>query len=151
LPSLEEQSFEKKLYATYISYLPQEDLLYPLMTHMDERGSFTELIRTMTGGQFSVNITRPGITKGGHWHHTKTEKFVVVSGRARIQLKKIVANADGQSDAAIDYHVSGEKIEVVDIPPGYLHAITNEGDRDLITLMWCDECFDQEKPDTFCR
>lgn len=143
IPDMTEGSFEKKLYATYLSYLPKNQFSYPLKMNIDERGSFTEILKTADRGQFSVNISRPGITKGEHWHHTKNEKFVVVSGNALIQLRQI------DSDEIIEYHVSGEKIEVVDIPTGFTHNIINEGDTDLITFMWCSECFNPEKPDTY--
>lgn len=112
-------------------------------TNKDERGSFTEIIRTPERGQFSVNISKPGITKGNHWHNTKNEKFLVVSGRGLIQFRKV------GSDEIINYHVSGEKMEVVDIPPGYTHNIINEGNADLVTFMWCNECFDPANPDTY--
>lgn len=143
VPDMTENSFSKKLYATYLSYLPTDKFSYPLKMNVDERGSFTEILRTADRGQFSVNISKPGITKGEHWHHTKNEKFVVVSGKGLIQFRKI----DG--DEVIDYHVSGDKIEVVDIPTGYTHNIINEGDTDLVTFMWCNECFRPEKPDTY--
>lgn len=143
VPDMTENSFVKKLYATYLSYLPTDGFSYPLKMNVDERGSFTEILRTADRGQFSVNISKPGITKGNHWHHTKNEKFVVVSGKALIQFRKI------DSDEVIDYHVSGDKIEVVDIPTGYTHNIINEGDTDLVTFMWCNECFNPEKPDTY--
>ena len=118
--------------------------------NIDDRGSFTEILRTKDRGQFSVNISKPGITKGNHWHHTKNEKFVVVSGKGLIQFRKVGINPQtGKEYPIIDYHVSGEKIEVIDIPTGYTHNIINEGDTDLVTFMWCNECFDQEKPDTF--
>lgn len=143
IPDMTEGSFEKKLYATYLSYLPKHQFSYPLKMNIDERGSFTEILKTADRGQFSVNISRPGITKGEHWHHTKNEKFVVVSGKALIQLRQI------DSDEIIEYHVSGEKIEIVDIPTGFTHNIINEGDTNLITFMWCSECFNPEKPDTY--
>ncbi|WP_320128742.1 capsular polysaccharide biosynthesis protein CapF [uncultured Sphaerochaeta sp.] len=136
-------SFEKVLYSTYLSYLPEDQFSYPLKMNIDQRGSFTEIIRTEDRGQFSVNISKPGITKGNHWHHTKNEKFVVVQGKALIQFRKI------GTDAVIDYHVSGDKIEVVDIPTGYTHNIINEGNSDLVTFMWANEVFNQEKPDTY--
>lgn len=136
-------AFEKALYSTYLSYLPKDQFSYPLKMNRDNRGSFTEMIRTADRGQFSVNISKPGITKGNHWHHTKNEKFIVVSGKGLISFRKI------GSHEVIDYHVNGEKIEVVDIPTGYTHNITNEGDTDLVTFMWCNECFDPEKPDTY--
>ena len=136
-------AFQKALYSTYLSYLPEDQFSYPLKTNVDSRGSFTEIIRTADRGQFSVNISKPGITKGNHWHHTKNEKFVVVSGRGLIQLRKIGA------DKVLNYHVSGDKIEVVDIPAGYTHNIINEGSVDLVTFMWCNESFDPNNPDTF--
>jgi len=136
-------AFEKKLYSTYLSYLPENEFSYPLTMHSDPRGSFTEILRTADRGQFSVNISKPHITKGNHWHHTKNEKFVVVAGKGLIQFRKV------DSDEIIDYHVSGDKIEVVDIPTGYVHNIINEGDTDLVTFMWCNECYNPEKPDCF--
>ncbi len=135
--------FAKALYSTYLSYLPKDAFSYPLKMNVDDRGSFTEIIRTLDRGQFSVNITKPGITKGNHWHHTKNEKFVVVAGKGLIQFRKI------GSDEVIDYYVSGDKIEVVDIPTGYTHNIKNIGTEDLVTFMWCNECFNPEKPDTY--
>lgn len=143
IPDMTEDGFVKKLYATYLSYLPADQFSYPLKMNVDERGSFTEILRTFDRGQFSVNISKPGVTKGEHWHHTKNEKFVVVSGRGLIQFRKI------DTEEIIEYHVSGEKIEVVDIPTGYTHNIINEGDTDLITFMWCSECFDPQRPDTY--
>lgn len=142
LPDMTENSFEKKLYSTYLSYLPEEEFSYPLVMHEDARGSFTEILKSTNRGQVSVNISKPGITKGNHWHHTKNEKFVVVSGKALIRFRKY------GEDRVIEYHVSGDKLEVVDIPTGYTHSIINEGDTDLVTLMWCNECFDPGKPDT---
>jgi UDP-2-acetamido-2,6-beta-L-arabino-hexul-4-ose reductase len=136
-------SFTNKLYATYLSYLPKDKFSYPLKMNIDDRGSFTEILRTIDRGQFSVNVSKPGITKGQHWHHTKNEKFVVVSGSGLIQFRKI------GSDEIIDYHVTGDKIEVVDIPTGYTHNIINEGKTDLVTFMWANECFNPKKPDTF--
>lgn len=135
-------SFEKVLYSTYLSYLPEDRFSYPLRMNTDNRGSFTEIIRTEERGQFSVNISKSGITKGNHWHHTKCEKFLVVSGKALIQFRKI------GTEEVIDYHVSGERLEVVDIPPGYTHNIINEGEADLVTFMWANEPFNPEKPDT---
>lgn len=143
VPDMSANSFSKKLYATYLSYLPKNRFSYPLKMNIDERGSFTEILRTADRGQFSVNISKPGIIKGEHWHHTKNEKFVVVSGKGCIQFRKV------DSEEIIEYHVSGEKIEVVDIPTGYTHNIINEGDTDLVTFMWCSECFDPKKPDTY--
>lgn len=135
-------SFAKALYSTYLSYLPEDRFSYPLRMNVDNRGSFTEIIRTAGRGQFSVNISKAGITKGNHWHHTKCEKFLVVSGKGLIQFRKI------GTENVIDYHVSGEQLEVVDIPPGYTHNIINEGEADLVTFMWASEPFDSDKPDT---
>lgn len=143
IPNLEEGSFAKKLYSTYLSYLPKETFSYPLEMHCDDRGSFTEMFRSPERGQVSINISKPGITKGNHWHHTKNEKFVVVSGRGVIRFRKI------DEDEVIEYHVSGDKLEVVDIPVGYTHNIENLGETDMVTVMWCNECFDPDKPDTY--
>ncbi len=134
---------ERSLYSTYLSYLPEDQFGYLLKMNMNQHSSFTEIIRTLDRGQFSVNISKPGITKGNHWHHTKNEKFLVVSGHCLIQFRKI------DSDEIIIYDVSGEKLEVVDIPCGYTHSITNIGDTDSVTFMWCNECFDPNHPDTF--
>ena len=136
-------AFTNKLYATYLSYLPEDAFSYPLKMNCDDRGSFTEILRTENRGQFSVNISKPGITKGNHWHHTKNEKFVVVSGKGVIRFRKI-----GETKVH-EYFVSGDKIEVVDIPVGYTHNIENLGDTDMVTFMWANECFNPEKPDTF--
>ena len=137
------EPFAKKLYATYLSYLPEDGFSYPLITHSDHRGSFTEILRTENRGQFSVNISKPGITKGNHWHHTKNEKFLVVSGHGVIRFRKI------DSEQVLEYFVSGDKLEVVDIPTGYTHSIVNLGDTDMVTFMWANECFDPDKPDTY--
>ncbi|MGB4661071.1 MAG: capsular polysaccharide biosynthesis protein CapF [Mobilitalea sp.] len=134
--------FEKKLYSTYLSYLPINQFCYPLKMNIDSRGSFTEIIRTMDRGQFSVNIEKPGITKGNHWHHTKNEKFIVVSGKGLIRFRRI------DTEEIFNYYVSGDKMEVVDVPVGYTHNITNIGDNDLITFIWANEVFNPEKPDT---
>ena len=142
LPNMSDP-LEKKLYSTYLSYLPENAFSYPLRMNKDERGSFTELFRTPDRGQVSVNVAKPGIVKGNHWHHTKTEKFLVVSGKAQIQFRKL-----GENDI-LEYHVSGEKLEIVDIPTGYTHNIINEGDTDLVTVMWANEPFDPQKPDTY--
>ena len=142
IPDMTEGGFCKKLYSTYLSYLPEEAFKYPLKMNVDDRGSFTEIIRTLGSGQFSVNISKPGIEKGNHWHNTKNEKFVVVSGNALIQFRK------PGSENIISYHLSGQKLEVVDIPVGYTHNIINEGECDLITFMWCNECFNPDRPDT---
>lgn len=142
VPDMTPNSFEKKLYSTYLSYLPKNSFSYPLIMHEDERGSFTEILKSMNAGQVSINISKPGIVKGNHWHHTKNEKFIVVSGTGTIRFRK------HGCDEIIEYHVSGDKLEVVDIPTGYTHSITNEGDTDMVTLMWCNECFNPGKPDT---
>lgn len=137
-------AFSKKLYSTYLSYLPKEKFSYPVKMNIDDRGSFTELIRTASCGQFSVNISKPGITKGQHWHHTKNEKFVVVSGHGLIQLRKI------DTDEVINFEVNGDKMEVVEMIPGYTHNIINLSETEnLVTFMWCNECFDSNRPDTF--
>lgn len=136
-------SFTKKLYSTYLSYLPKEKFSYNLKMNVDERGSFTEFVKTPDRGQVSVNISKPGIIKGNHWHHTKNEKFLVVSGKGVIRFRKI------DTDEVLEYFVSGEKLEVVDIPTGYTHNIENLGDTDMITVMWANEAFDPEKPDTY--
>lgn len=133
----------KKLYSTYLSYLPEDDFSYPLEMHSDNRGSFTEFIRTPERGQFSVNISKPGVTKGNHWHHTKNEKFLVVKGEGLIRFRKI------GSKKVTEYRVSGEKLEVVDIPCGYTHSIVNVGSEDMVTLMWANEAYDENNPDTF--
>lgn len=142
VPKLDDE-LERKLYSTYLSYLPEDDFAYPLDMHIDERGSFTEFIRTPDRGQVSVNISHPGITKGNHWHNSKNEKFLVVKGRGCISFRKYGA------DEIIDYHVNGEELTVVDIPTGYTHCITNEGDEDMVTVMWANEAFNPDKPDTF--
>lgn len=134
--------FTRKLYATYLSYLPENQFSYPLKMNVDARGSFTEFIRTPDRGQVSINISKPHITKGNHWHHTKNEKFLVVGGRGVIRFRK----PDGRE--IHEYFVSGEKLEVVDIPPGYTHHIENLGDTDMITVMWANEPFDPARPDT---
>lgn len=136
-------AFAKKLYSTYLSYLPKDAFSYPLNMHVDSRGSFTEFLRTPDRGQISVNISRPGIVKGQHWHHTKNEKFLVVSGKALLQFRKI------GTDEIIEYHLSGEKLEAIDVPPGYTHNIINEGDTDLVALVWANEPFDPDRPDTY--
>ncbi|MBE5868204.1 MAG: capsular polysaccharide biosynthesis protein CapF [Lachnospiraceae bacterium] len=142
VPDMTDDGFEKKLYSTYLSYLPKDQFSYPLTMHEDARGSFTEILRSADRGQVSINISKPGITKGNHWHHTKNEKFVVVSGKGLIRFRKY------GEDEIIEYPVSGDKIEVVDIPTGYTHSIVNVGETDLVTLMWCNECYDPDKPDT---
>jgi UDP-2-acetamido-2,6-beta-L-arabino-hexul-4-ose reductase len=134
--------FTKKLYATYLSYLPTDGFAYPLKMNEDERGSFTEFIRTKERGQVSVNISKPGITKGNHWHHTKNEKFLVVAGQGVIRFRGI------NSEDTIEYFVDDKMLQVVDIPPGYTHNIENLGDSDMVTIMWVNEPFDKEKADT---
>lgn len=141
IPDMSEP-FTKKLYSTYLSYLPENQFSYDLKMNVDARGSFTEFIRTPDRGQVSVNISKPGITKGNHWHHTKNEKFLVVSGSGVIRFRKL------DTDEIIEYFVSGDKLEVVDIPVGYTHNIENLGDSDMVTIMWVNEIFDPENPDT---
>ena len=143
LPNVKEGSFEKKLYSTYLSYLDKNDFSYPLKMNIDNRGSFTELFKTLNNGQVSVNISKPGITKGNHWHHTKNEKFVVVKGKGIIRFKKV------DESEIIEYNVSGEKLEVIDIPVGYTHSIENVGSEDMVTIMWANENFNPNKPDTY--
>ena len=144
MPSIPAGSFAKKLYSTYLSYLPAEKVSFPLKMNCDTRGSFTELLRTADHGQFSVNISKPGITKGQHWHHTKWEFFIVVAGRALIQQRKV------GSEEVLNFEVSGEKIEAVHMLPGYTHNIINLSEtEDLVTLMWANESFDPGRPDTF--
>ena len=135
--------FEKKLYSTYLSYIPEDGFSYPLIMHEDARGSFTEFLKTSDRGQISVNISRPGMVKGNHWHNTKNEKFLVVKGRGLIKFRKI------GEEKVTEYHVSGDRLEVVDIPCGYTHNITNVGDEDMVTVMWVNEVFDPEKADTY--
>lgn len=143
VPALSPDSFEKKLYSTYLSYLPTDTFKYPLTMHTDERGSFTEFLRSPERGQVSVNISKPGIVKGNHWHHTKNEKFLVVKGQGLIRLRRI------DSQEVLEYPVSGDKLEVVDIPVGYTHSIENVGSEDMITVMWANEAFDPDHPDTY--
>lgn len=150
VPDLAPGSFAKKLYSTYLSYLPAEKFIYDLKMNEDNRGSFTEMLRTADCGQFSVNISKPGITKGQHWHHTKNEKFIVVHGHGLIQLRKVGADENGQSYPVVNFEVSGDHIQVVEMIPGYTHNIINLSDtEDLVTFMWCNECFDPMHPDTF--
>ena len=144
LPEIPEGSFEKELYSTYLSYLPPEKISFPLKMNVDVRGSFTELLKTQSCGQFSVNITKPGVTKGQHWHHSKWEFFIVVAGHGLIRERRLDA------DEVLEFAVSGEKIEAVHMLPGYTHSITNLSKTDdLVTLMWANECFDPQHPDTF--
>jgi len=139
----QKDEFVKKLYATYLSYLPTDEFSYPLKMNVDNRGSFTEFLKTQQYGQVSVNISKPHITKGNHWHHTKNEKFLVVSGQGVIRFRQI------DSNEVIEYYVGSEKLEVVDIPIGYTHNIENLGDTDMVTIMWANEQFDQNNPDTY--
>lgn len=141
----QQDGFVKKLYATYLSALPEDGFAYPLKMHTDDRGSFTETLHSSERGQVSVNVSRPGIVKGQHWHHTKHEKFLVVSGSGKINFRI----ADDPNGKVITYHVSGDKLEVVRIPPGYTHNIVNIGYTDMVTLMWANEVFDPANPDTF--
>ncbi|WP_279159670.1 NAD-dependent epimerase/dehydratase family protein [Thomasclavelia cocleata] len=143
VPDMKEGSLEKKLYSTYLSYLPKDKFSYPLKMNTDQRGSFTEFLKTEEYGQVSVNVSKPGITKGQHWHHSKNEKFLVVSGKGLIQFRDIY------SDKIIEYYVSGDKLEVIDIPTGYTHNIINIGESDMVTIMWANEKFDPEHPDTY--
>ncbi len=144
MPEISKDSFAKKLYSTYLSYLPKEKIAFPLKMNCDDRGSFTELLKTANCGQFSVNISKPGITKGQHWHHTKWEFFIVVSGRGLIQMRKI------GTDEVLNFEVSGDKIEAVQMLPGYTHNIINLSETEnLVTVMWANEQFDSNHPDTF--
>lgn len=144
MPEIPNGSFEKKLYSTYLSYLPKERMKFPLKMNVDARGSFTELLRTEKCGQFSVNISRPGITKGQHWHHSKWEFFIVVSGHGLIQERRI------GSDEVLNFEVSGDKIEAIHMLPGYTHNIINLSETEnLVTVMWANEQFDSSHPDTF--
>ena len=144
MPEIPDGSFAKKLYSTYLSYLPKEKASFPLKMNVDERGSFTELVKSVGVGQVSINISKPGITKGQHWHHTKWEQFIVVSGHGLIQQRNVL------SDEVLEWEVSGEHIEAVQMLPGYTHNIINLSEtEDLVTVMWCNECFDPSRPDTF--
>ena len=144
IPEIPEGSFAKKLYSTYLSYLPKEKVAFPLKMNVDQRGSFTELVHTLNCGQVSINISKPGITKGQHWHHTKWEFFIVVAGHGLIQERKI------DSDEVIEFEVSGENIQCVHMLPGYTHNIINLSDTEnLVTVMYCNEIFNPDKPDTY--
>lgn len=150
LPEIPQASFAKKLYSTYLSYLPEEKTKFPLKMNCDARGSFTELLKTEKCGQFSVNISKPGITKGQHWHHSKWEFFIVVSGHGLIQERKIGVDENGQPYPVRNFEVSGEKMEAVHMLPGYTHNIINLSETEnLVTVMWANESFDPEHPDTF--
>lgn len=144
ISEIPDNSFAKKLYSTYLSYLPKEKIAFPLKMNVDDRGSFTELLRSEKCGQVSINISKPGITKGQHWHHSKWEFFMVVSGHGLIQERKI------GTDEVIEFEVSGEKIEAVHMLPGYTHNIINLSDTEnLVTVMWANELFDSNRPDTY--
>ena len=144
VPEIPSGSFAKKLYSTFLSYLPARKTAFPLKTSADARGSFTELLKTVSGGQFSVNISRPGAVKGQHWHNTKWEFFIVVSGRALIQERRI------DSGEVLEFEVSGDAVQAVHMLPGYTHNIINLSDTEpLVTLMWANECFDPARPDTY--
>lgn len=144
MPQIPQGSFAKKLYSTYLSYLPEDAVCFPLKMNVDARGSFTELLRTANCGQFSVNISKPGITKGQHWHHSKWEFFIVVSGEALIQQRAI------GSDKVLEFRVSGREIQAIHMLPGYTHNIVNLSDTEnLVTLMWANEIFDPKRPDTY--
>lgn len=144
IPEIRKNSFAKKLYSTYLSYLPKEKIAFSLKTNTDERGSFTELLKTVSGGQVSVNISKPNAVKGQHWHNTKWEFFIVVKGRGLIQERKI------GTDEIIEFEVSGDDIKAVHMLPGYTHNIINLSEtEDLITIMWANEQFDKDNPDTF--
>ena len=144
MPQIPDNSFEKKLYSTYLSYLPKEKVSFPLKMNIDERGSFTELLKTENCGQFSVNISKPNITKGQHWHNSKWEFFIVVSGHGLIQQRKI------GGDEVLEFEVSGDKIEAVHMLPGYTHNIINlSNSENLVTVMWANEQFDKNRPDTY--
>lgn len=144
MPEIPNGSFEKKLYSMYLSYLPKEKVAFPLKMNIDDRGSFTELMRTDNCGQFSVNISKPGITKGQHWHNSKWEFFIVVSGHGLIQERKI------GTDEIIEFEVTGEEIKAIHMLPGYTHNIINLSDTEnLVTVMWANEQFNPNNPDTF--
>lgn len=136
-------SFTKNLYSTYLSFLPEDNFSYKLKMNKDNRGSFTEFLRTQDRGQVSINVSKPGITKGQHWHHSKNEKFLVVKGNGLIRFRKV------DDDKVIEYPVSGDELEVVDIPTGYTHSIVNIGEEEMVTVMWVNEPFDPDNPDTY--
>lgn len=150
VPDQTDGSFSKKLHATFLSYYDAGALAYPLHANCDERGSFTEFLRTPDRGQVSINVSKPGVTKGNHWHHTKWEKFLVVSGEALIRLRKVGVDAEGNPCPVDEYHVSGDNPTVVEMAPGMTHSITNISETDdLVTVMWANEAFDPAKPDTY--
>jgi len=135
--------FIRKLYSTYLSYLPERDFGYSLKPNKDDRGSFTEFLRMDGCGQVSINISKPGTTRGNHWHHTKSEKFLVVSGEGTIRCRAV------ENSHIVEYRISGDELRVIDIPPGYSHSLENTGDVDMVTVMWASECYDPEAPDTY--
>lgn len=150
MPAIPNGSFAKKLYSTYLSYLPKEKACFDLKMNVDNRGSFTELLKTTEHGQFSVNISKPGITKGQHWHHTKWEFFIVVSGHGLIQQRRVGVDENGNPFPVIEYEVSGEQIQAIHMLPGYTHNIINLSDTEnLVTLMWANELLEQDRPDTY--
>lgn len=150
IPDVTDGSFSKKLYSTYLSYLDPKDFAYGLKMNRDERGSFTEILHTVDRGQVSVNVSKPGVTKGQHWHNTKWEKFCVVSGEALIQMRRVGKTAEGEDYPVHEFRVSGDEATVVEMIPGYAHNIINLSDTsDLVTLIWCNENFDSDNPDTF--
>ena len=150
MPDLTEDSLSKKLYSTFLSYYEPGDFAYDLKPNVDQRGSFTEFLRTPERGQVSVNVSKPGITKGNHWHMSKWEKFLVVSGTASIKLRKVGVDQNGNPYPVDEYIVCGEDMRVVEMIPGYTHSITNLSDTDnLVTVMWANEPFDPKNPDTF--
>ena len=149
IPEIPAGSFEKKLYSTYLSYLPKEKVAFPLKMNVDDRGSFTELVHTLNCGQVSINISKPGITKGQHWHNTKWEFFIVVAGHGLIQERK-VCHTDSTDNEILEFEVSGDNIQCVHMLPGYTHNIINLSETEnLVTVMYCNEIFDPNKPDTF--
>jgi UDP-2-acetamido-2,6-beta-L-arabino-hexul-4-ose reductase len=146
IPEIPAGSFAKKLYSTYLSYLPYEKTAFPLKMNVDDRGSFTELVHTLNSGQVSINISKPGITKGQHWHHTKWEQFIVVKGHGLIQQR----NLNDPDSKVLEWEVDGDHIQAVHMLPGYTHNIINLSDtEDLVTVMYCNEIFNPNKPDTF--
>ena len=151
VPEIPQGSFAQKLYAAYLSYLPAERVKFALNKKEDARGSFTEILKTVSGGQFSVNVSKPGITKGQHWHHSKWEFFIVVSGHALIRERNMAGDLFADNAAEVfEYEVWGDRPEAVPMLPGYTHSIINLSDtEELITVMWASECFDPDKPDTF--
>ncbi len=150
MPAIPNGSFAKKLYSTYLSYLPKDKAIFDLKTNADNRGTFTELLKTADHGQFSVNISKPGITKGQHWHHTKWEFFIVVSGHGLIQQRRVGVDENGNPYPVIEFEVSGDHIQAVHMLPGYTHNIINLSDTaDLVTLMWANELLEQGRPDTY--